>query len=156
MSFILDILIPKRELSKTNLTELLVEWGGESFSQQPPRYEYKSKLFFHQYSDMDYYKGIVGKSINVHDYIALSLEGRELFDLEYIINNQKKKVLNNTIIVFLLELINNLETFSIVLLRDEECIDKSYFISSDKELIDIVCNSLNWSMPIGVQITKKI
>ncbi len=38
MDYILDILLPKNELSKINLSELLVEWGGKKFSQNPPRY----------------------------------------------------------------------------------------------------------------------
>ena len=41
MDLILDILIPKDDLYKVSLTEILVEWGGEKFSQNPKKYHYK-------------------------------------------------------------------------------------------------------------------
>lgn len=60
MYYILDILLPKNELSKINISELLVEWGGEKFSQDPPRYTNNSKLLFTEYLDKEYYKRFLG------------------------------------------------------------------------------------------------
>lgn len=50
MDYILDILLPKSEISKINLSEILVEWGARKFSQNPPRYTNKSKLLFTEYA----------------------------------------------------------------------------------------------------------
>lgn len=153
MDFVLDVLIPKCNLSKLNLTELLVEWGGESFSQDPPKYSNKSLLVFHQNTDMEYYKSIVGKDVDVHNYLALSMERTQLSELEFIINNQRQEMSSNEVLLFLAELYKTLDNFVIILLRDEECIDKRYTVCNEKELIKIFCESLRWSSPEGVLIT---
>ena len=127
MDYILDILLPKSEMSKINLSEVLVEWGGEEFSQSPPRYTNKSKLFFTEYTDKEYYKRFLGNQYPNDKFVALHLEGT-LLDLELSINN-KGDFLNNEVMLFLIELLK-LETFIILLIRDEEWIDEKYKISS--------------------------
>lgn len=81
MNYILDILLPKSEMNKINLSELLVEWGGEKFSQTPQKYTNNSKLFFAEYTDKEYYERFFGTQYPIAQYIALHLEGT-LLDLE--------------------------------------------------------------------------
>lgn len=155
MSFIFDVLIPKNQFCKLNLSELLIKWGDEFFSQEPPKYEYKLKLVFHQVMDMSYYQSFNVKNYDVNSYVALSLEGRQLSNLEFLVNsNKEQEILCNEIILFLIELYNTLDSFSILLLRDEECIDNRYDIKDKKELIGLICNSLKEASPEGVIICK--
>ena len=151
MDYILDILLPKNELSKINLSELLVEWGGKKFSQNPPRYTNNSKLFFTEYIDKEYYRRFLGSQYPMDKFIALHLD-ESLLDLELSIN-KKGDFLDNQIMLFLAELLQ-LEIFVILLIRDEECLDEKYKISSKKELQTIIYDSLSWSNPKGVVITN--
>lgn len=151
MDYILDILLPKNEMSKINLSELLVEWGGEEFSQDPPRYTNNSKLFFTEYIDKEYYKRFLGNQYPIDKFIALHLDGT-LLNLELSINN-KGNFLNNEVILFLTELLK-LETFAILLIRDGEWVDEKHKISKKEELQTIIYNSLSWSNSKGVVITN--
>ena len=114
MDYILDILLPKNELSKTNLSELLVEWGGKKFSQNPPRYTNNSKLFFTECMDKEYYRRFLGNQYSMDKFIALHLD-ESLLDLELSIN-KKGDFLDNQIMLFLAELLQ-LEIFVILLIR---------------------------------------
>ncbi len=151
MDYILDLLIPKNEMSEINLSELLVEWGGERFSQDPPRYTNNSKVLFTEYTDQSYYKKFLGNQFPIDKFIALHLEGT-LLDLELLINN-KGDFLNNEVMLFLTELLK-LKTFAILLLRDEEWVDEKHKISRAEELQKIIYDSLSWSNPKGVIITN--
>lgn len=155
MSFIFDVLIPKNQFYKLNLSELLIKWGDDFFSQDPPIYEYKSKLVFHQVMDMNYYQSFNVNNYDINSYIALSLEGKQLSNLEFLVNsNKEQEVLCNEVILFLNQLYNTLDSFSVLLLRDEECIDNRYDIKDQKELIGLICNSLKGASPQGVIICK--
>lgn len=138
-------------MNKINLSELLVEWGGEKFSQTPKKYTNNSKLFFTEYTDKEYYERFLGTQYPIAQSIALHLEGT-LLDLELLINN-KKDFLNNEVMILLTELIK-LEKFAILLIRDEESIDKKYKISRKEELQTIIYESLSWDNPKGVIITN--
>lgn len=151
MNYILDILLPKSEMNKINLSELLVEWGGEKFSQTPQKYTNNSKIFFTECTDKEYYERFLGTQYPIAQSIALHLEGT-LLDLELLINN-KKDFLNNEVMILLTELIK-LEKFAILLIRDEESIDKKYKISRKEELQTIIYDSLSWDNPKGVIITN--
>lgn len=154
MNFILDVLIPKQYFYKLNLKEILVEWGGETFSQNPPKYSNNSMLVFHQNSEIEYYKSIVGKDTDIYNYVALSLEEMQLSELEFLINNEMQEASRSEVVMFLGELYNKLDSFWIILLRDEECIDNRYIVSDEKELVKVVCDSLRRKSPEGVLITK--
>ena len=79
----------------------------------------------------------------------MHLEGT-LLDLELSINN-KGDFLNNEVMLFLIELLK-LETFIILIIRDEEWIDEKYKISRKEELQTIIYDSLSWSNPKGILI----
>ena len=125
-------------------------WAVGTFSQEPPRYTYKSKLYFTEHKNQEYYKRYVVNRYNNDEFIALHFDGT-LLDLELLINNNGNFI-ENDLILFLMELVK-LETFAILLMRDEECVDERYEISKKEELYAILRDSLSWIHPKGVLIT---
>lgn len=153
MDFILDILIFQNDLKKVGLSEEMVEWGGEMFSQVPQKYIATSKLKFIRNADMDYYKKIIGKNFMTENYVALTLEGEQILDLEISLNRNKSMLWLNEIVLFLSK-ICELNHFFILLLRDEEVIDKRYVVNKKEEIINLICSSLDWENPKGILIEK--
>ena len=112
--FILDILLLKSDIEKLNLKELYVEWGGEFFSEVPPKF-------------------IIDE-----------------------INYSKFDIYDNQFIVFLSEIWVKISKLYILILRDEEDIDKCYKIYELNEAAEIIKNCLNFKTSLGVVIEKKI
>ena len=156
MDYTFDLLIPKIDLKKTKLVEILAEWGGEFFSQDPKKYKFESELIFREITEMNYYQKIIGNDFNVHNCVALYLEGNNLKELEWIVNNnQANKIKENELIKLISELYKTLNTFCIINKIDDECIDKKYFVTNVNEAIDIFAISLKWTSPKGIVIIKK-
>lgn len=156
MDYTFDLLIPKIDLEKTKLDEILVEWGGEVFSQEPKKYKFESELIFREITEMNYYQRIIGNDFNAHNCVALYLEGNNLKDLEWIVNNnQANMIKENKLIKLISELYETLDTFCIINKIDDEFIGKKCFVSNVNEAIDIFVNSLKWTSPIGIVIIKK-
>lgn len=155
MDLILDILIPKNSFDKLNLTEIFVEWGGEKFSQNPKKYQFQSTVFFHENTEMSYYQDIMGDVEDVYDYIALTLEGKSLSELEFIVNNKDFREYKSEVISLFYELYNSFDTFCIIKFLNEEDIDNKYILANANEAVDIFINSLDWDSPKGIVITKK-
>lgn len=157
MDFHMDILIKRCDLSKLRLSEDFIDWGGELLSQEPPKYSNESKLIFEQFMDLEYYKKFYGKYLgndfDVDSYLALHLLGSHIFELELEINNNGSNIANNDLILFLTEL-SKLNSYALFFVRDEEYIDKRYDVVKNEELLDIICQSLNWASPEGVLIIK--
>ncbi len=128
----------------------------KNFRMNQKKYEYNSKLVFHEHTKMSYYTDIIQIDININDFIALTLEGESLSELEDAINLKKKGVYESDVIVFFLkELYNLLETVCVIKIYDEEIIHNKYRIDDAKEAIDVFINSLDWNNPKGIVITKK-
>lgn len=151
MGFILDVLIPKDQNDKVGLSEVLVEWGGERFSEEVPKFLFDSTVPFRQNKDLEYFQEILGEKLD--NYIALTLQGKELMDLEFLVNNKSDAIKENVLIRFLEKLLE-LDSFYIVLLKDEEEIDGRYQVRNRKELWEIISRSLDWKSPKGAIITK--
>jgi len=155
MDLILDILIPKKDINKLNIEEILVEWGGETFSQDPKKYKFQSSVFFQEYDNWNYYKKIVGNNLEQYDFIAFTLQGESLTDLEFMVNNhEQNQKANNELIELFYELYKALDTFCIILLLDEEQIDEKYELADVDQAINIFLESLNWGSPKGIVISK--
>lgn len=157
MLFYFDVSLKSENLEKAKIKEKLVEWGGELFSQDPPRYEYNDILIFDEYPDNSYFKKYYGKLIgddfDIDKYRTFSLSGEHMSELETLINTNGSDLEDNELYKFLLNL-SELDDFAIFLIRDEEEIDARYKINSKEELIGIFCNSLNWNSLEGALITK--
>lgn len=154
MDYILDILIEKKQIGKLHLLESLAEWGGEQFSRNPPQYTKYSTLLFEEYLEKDYFEEYLEKDYFSKEFVALHFKG-SLLDLEISVNHKAKKFYDNEIILFLTDLFM-LKQFAIFLIREEEYIDEKYEICDKKELYNIILNSLDWTNPKGVLITRKL
>lgn len=159
MVFDLIVLIKEEEIEKINISERLVEWDGEKFSQDPPQYVYNnSSLLFHKFLNIDYYKrnfnNIIGNDLNIDEFIPFILLGNHLLDVEMLINCHNSDRLKKHDIFKLLENLLKLDKFAILLEREEEYIDKKYRVKNKEELINIFCNCLIWDSPKGAFITK--
>lgn len=151
MDFTLDIIMAKDKVKKIDLNEKLVEWGGNVFSHDPPRYISSSKLVFEQIKDLSYYSKFLKEELDRDKYIALVLKGETLLDLEFLINGEEEKISNNKLFEFLIKVIK-LEKFFILLVREDEVIKKRYAIKEKEELEKILCDSLKWSTPEDILI----
>jgi len=76
-----------------------------------------------------------------------------LKELEYIINNDPKKLKKNDMICFFTELID-LSEFYVFLLREDEGIKQCYTVKNKNEIISSLYNSLQWSNPTDILLTK--
>lgn len=158
MVFDFIVLIRKEDIKKIEISEAFVEWGGERFSQDPPQYMYhNSSLFFHKFLSIDYYKKyfkkIIGIDLKIDEYVPLLLLGNHMSDIEKLINTNDLELLNHEIFKFFKDLCE-LDEFAIFFEREEEYIDKRYYIKTTEELVNIFCNCLIWDCPEGALITK--
>lgn len=151
---ILDFLIKKQEFKKVGIEECFIEWGGEQLSQEPKKYIYNSSLVFHENTDMSYYVDIVKNKLNAYEFTSLTLEGNQLQELNKQINNSGDTVYTHEIISFISILYRCLDTFCIVKLRDEECVDEIYVINEAPRAIHTFVKSLWRNSPKGIAIIK--
>lgn len=159
MVFDFIVLIKEEEIKKINITEKLVEWGGEKFSQDPPQYVYdNSSLLFHEFLDLDYYKrnfsDIIGNDLNMDEFIPFILLGSHMLEVEKLVNCHNGDMLKKHDIFGFLEDLMKLDEFAILIEREEEYIDKRYYVKTKEELINVFCNCFVWDSPEGAFITK--
>lgn len=156
MDLILDILIPQKDIAKLSVEELFVEWGGEIFSQDPKKFKYKTSLFFQEHINIKYYEKILESKLT-HDFIALTLQGECLYNLEIMVNSSKNCTKEDSeLISFIYELYKVIDNFYIILLLNEDQIDEQYNIGNADDATKIFINSLNWETPKGIIISKSI
>ena len=154
MNFLLDIVIPKDEMIKVGLEEQLIEWGGEKFSQEPPKYIGNKELIFEELTNLKYHCGLLGNDLDDKKYTAFIFKGKELSELEYLVNNQTEDLRNNPLFVFLERLIT-LSSFYIFLIREDEVIKERCAIKREEELEIVLCESLSWATTKDVLIYKQ-
>ncbi|MDE5907126.1 MAG: hypothetical protein K2H52_00010 [Lachnospiraceae bacterium] len=152
MDYVLDIIIPKKEVETVKLNEKLIEWGGNTYSCEPPQYVTDTDIIFEQIENVQYFNKIIGELKN--DTIVLHLKRDILFDLEYAINNDESTLKENKLLSFLEELIN-LSEFYILMVREDENVKERYRISTKEEISIRLSDSLRWSNPKDVLLFKK-
>ena len=152
MDYMLDIIIPREELKKISLIEVLREWGGEMYSSTPAMYVTDSNIEFMEVTDLSYYNYIIDLNIN-NEFIALHLKSDILYDFELFANNQIRQAGHNALLIFLKSLFE-LSKFYILLIREDELIKMKYRISNLKELECLLLNSVNWISPTDVLLYK--
>lgn len=155
MDSIVDFLIKKQEFSKANIEECFIDWGGERFSHDPPKYIYNSSLVFHENTNMSYYENLIGNKIDIYKYTSLTLEGDKLKEIDKLVNNGSKITNTNDLIIFIDSLYMCLNSFCIVKLRNEEYVDEVYVIKEAAKALEVLFNSLKRNFPKGIIIIKK-
>lgn len=155
MDYILDILVPKKDIDKLGIEEMFVEWGGEEFSQDPKKFKYQTTLFFQEHKNLKYYEKILKADLKLFEFVALTLRGDSLSNLEFMVNRNKNyRLEENELINFIYKLYKVIDIFCILLLLNEDQIDEQYNIVNDEEAIKIFTKSLKWESPKGIIISK--
>ncbi len=151
MSFILDIIMHQNDIQRLEIFEELIHWGEEEFSQDPPRFSYKSRIHLHKNMD-NYYK----HSIKDFDdnTIVLTLDLQQLKEFEFCINSIDDGKNGDDMLDFLDVVYTNSDWIYIFMYRDEEYIDNKYIITDTNEFIERISIALNWSSPEGIIVTK--
>lgn len=153
MDYILDIIIPKKEIETVKLTEKLFEWEEDVYSCNPPQYVSESGIIFEQIEDIQYFNEIIGEEFS-NDNIILHLKSDILYNLEYAINNRESISEENILLVFLNQLFD-VSQFYILLFREDENIKDYYRISTKEEISIRLSDCLSWSSPKDVILFKK-
>jgi len=152
MDYMLDIIIPRGELKKIGLLEVLREWGGEMYSSTPAMYVTDSNIEFMEVTDLSYYNRILNLKIN-KELIGLHLISDILYDFELFANNQLRQTDDNTLLYFLKSLFG-LSKFYILLIREDELVKEKHRISNLEEFESVVLNSVNCFSPTDVLLYK--
>ncbi len=153
MDYLLDIIIPKKEIETVKLHEKLFEWGEGVYSYNPPQYVSDSDIIFEQVEDVQYFSKIIGEELT-NDIIVLHLKSDLLFDLEYAVNNHESILEENVLLIFLNKLIE-LSQFYILMVREDESVKEYYKIVKKEEINIRLFESLSWSSPKDVLLFKK-
>ncbi len=154
MSSIVDVLIKKHELSKVNIEESFINWGEERLSQDPKKYIYNSTLVFHENTNMGYYADIVKDALDIYEFTSLTLEGDKLEEIDKLVNSGNDITYSNDLIVFINELYRSLNTFCLIKLRNEECIDEIHIVNEASNATKIFMDSFKRSFSKGIAIIK--
>ena len=152
MDYELDIIIPRDEIIKTGLSEVLREWGGVLYSSSPAMYVSESNIEFMEITDLSCFDRIIDLKDN--KLIALHLKSDIIYDFELYANDKKKQIDENSLLVFLKNLFS-LSKFYIILTREDEVVKEKYEISDTEELEAVLLNSVNWDLPADVLLYKK-
>lgn len=155
--FELIIALKPENLKKAKIPEKLVEWGGELFSYDPPRYVYHDCLVFDEFHDKSYFQMYYGSfikdDVDMDQYRAFWLTGNGLWEMERQVNNKCADIVYNELFRFLSDL-SKLNDFVVFLIRDEEEIDMKYKLNHSDELIPVFCSCLQRDAPKGALIIK--
>ncbi|GMV31484.1 MAG: hypothetical protein AMXMBFR59_36090 [Rhodanobacteraceae bacterium] len=75
MEVLIDLFIPEDELDGiSGLKETMVEWGGESFAQDPARFDWNGLVSFTRRDAPAHILRSVSKVLPVHDLVFLSVD----------------------------------------------------------------------------------
>ena len=132
MDYILNIIIPKKEVEVVKLNEKLVTWADSVYSCEPPQYFTDSNIIFEKINDMKFYNKILGEELT-DDTIILNLKSDMLFDLEYAVNRDETALEKNELLTFLMELYE-LSEFYILIVREDEKVKNDTELHHKKKL----------------------
>lgn len=152
MDYMLDIIIPRGELNRIGLLEVLREWGGEKYSSTPAMYVTDSNIEFMEVTDLSYYNRFLNFKIS-KEFVGLHLKSDIFYDFELYANSQIVQTEDNELLVFLKSLFV-LSKFYIILVREDELAKEKYMISSLEELESVLLKSVNWVSPTDVVLYK--
>ena len=154
MDYVLDIIIPKKEIESVELNEKMIEWGNYVYSFEPPQYITDSNIIFEQIENTQYFSKMVEEEFT-DDIIVLGLKSEMLYDLEYAVNNDKSMLEQNILLIFLHKLFK-LSEFYILLVREDEKVKERYEVVTKEEMNIRLFESLKWSNPKDVLLFKKM
>ena len=124
--------------------EELVDWGGEYFPQDPPKYVANNKLIFKKTPIPSYMVNFLPKEEQYFNWNYLSFYGEDLRAWEYSINEKTIEIVKNDLKTFLLALTTELEKWVVIFSINCDQIDDILQLNSI-ELINQIESNLNWN-----------
>lgn len=153
MDYILNVIIPKKEIENIDLNEKLIEWEGHLYSCDPLRYITSSNIIFEQVENAQHFSTVIGKDLR-DDTVILDLKSEILFDLEYSVNIDKARLKEDKLLAFLSGLFS-LSRFFILLAREDEKVKQRYKVKKKEDISVRLYNSLKWSDPTDILLYKE-
>lgn len=145
MEVCFDLIIPETATSSGSLlSEELVGWGGEQFSQDPPKYKGLGVVTFTRRPIPEHITRYLPKDLNVSDWVYLSLDEGFLCDWEKGINRSNGEMPEVPLKLFLSQLLKELENWAIVFELNCDQIDGVYQLSSSG-LLGKIEEILDWN-----------
>ena len=149
MDYNLYIILSEEDLEQVGISEIKTSWGEEDISYDPRRFMFEDKvqMFFSKYK----FRSEMAEAVDERE-VTLKIMGG-LRELEWDANEEREHLKSNCIIR-MLQKICQLDKFSICLFEDDEMIDRQIKFSSEKNVIQIVSDALNWESPQNIKIFK--
>ena len=154
MDYILGIFILKSEISKLGLHEVLREWGGSKYSENPELYSTDLGIEFRKIEDMSFYSRLSEIEFKP-DVIGLYLISDILYDFEYYVN---KKIPNEKAgeLLELLKILSELSFVCMFLIREDEGVKEKYEIVTPEGIEDVLFKCLDWASPKDIMLYKMV
>lgn len=131
MEVCFDLIVPEAATNSSSLlSEELVGWGDEKFSQDPPRYKGMGVVAFTRRPIPEHIAHYLPKDFDVSDWAYLSLDEGFLGDWENAINRSDGVMPEVPLKLFLSQLLGKLDNWAIVFELDCDQIDGVYQLSS--------------------------
>ncbi|PHM35787.1 hypothetical protein Xmau_04446 [Xenorhabdus mauleonii] len=154
MDILFELFLPKNiEPESFGLKEILVEWAGEEYSQDPKKYQWNDVVIFEEYKDTVSYNKLIGNEVTLTNYDSYTLKGDSINQLqELIVNNKPSK--NNHIYLFFNEFLRNLSSWVVVTLIDYDQFDKIYKVNDVDDAFYLLEKSCHPEKPEGIALIK--
>ncbi|RUO31140.1 hypothetical protein [Aliidiomarina soli] len=145
MEVCFDLIIPEVLTNEGSLlSEELIGWGDEQFSQDPPKYKGIGSVTFTRRPIPEHITRYLPKDLDVSDWIYLSLEQEALGAWEDAINRGDGVMAEVPLKQFLSQLLKKLDNWAIVFELNCDQIDEVYRLSSSG-LLRKIEETLNWN-----------
>lgn len=149
MDYNLYIILKKEDLKKVGIFELKNSWEGNEFSYSPQKFIFENKI--QMICSEDRMLPGVKDCTNNNQIILKIVNG--LRELEWEVNKESDKLKFN-VIVKMLQLISQLNEFSIYIFRDDEIIKQQIKFNNKKNLLLLITKALKWTLPQDIRIYR--
>ncbi|MGC6768497.1 hypothetical protein [Enterococcus sp. LJL51] len=162
MEYSVDLFIKEEYIIALGLTEILVHWGNEWFSQDPQQFSFNEELIFKKKEDINFFKKSYALFMNnaeiTDNYIGFRLLGEHelIKDLEWAVNKEKSELIDNKLLNFFRK-VYALPDFIVFFVKNGDEIDKHISVDNEKEMVNAICDRLDLKNTLGgVLITKSV
>lgn len=147
MDYNLYIILKKKDLKNVGIFELKNSWEGNEISYSPQKFIFEDKIQMICSEDR-MLPGV--KECTDNNQIILKIVNG-LRELEWEVNKESDKLKFN-VIVKMLQLISQLNEFSIYIFRDDEIIKQQIKFNNKKNLLLLITKALKWASPQDIRI----
>lgn len=151
MEVCFDLLLPNSVLDSNEvLEEELVEWGGDKYTQDPPKYKSSEGVVFTKFTMPDYLSNYLPEDIKLSNFSYLSLDpwSNDIYLWEEVINNQLDAATELALKNFLINTFSKVDSWIIVFSLNCDQIDDVSCLNPHQAIMQIE-NCLNWNNSRG-------